>query len=228
MLQLSFQATNNLCVVQAMAAGITAMRNTAFDTPSGHGRSYVMNLHADTRTALPCTVSCHASPDQCCDQPEPAAAYRQDRGRCPSAGAFPAMDQGPTAARAPAPESGASDADAGGAAAPCGRIKYTRVRLLALRASCSALPLGIKAWPAQVMRITYELGAGQGPVNALHLSRAGNARGFDAPRSSATARSAACPALGLKNAARSWLGLPRELHGELPAALLTLFLPITL
>ena len=214
-----FQATECLCVAQAAAAGVTAPA----DAPSGHGISHVINVHADARAAVPHTNSRHSSHEDSKDQPQPAAADSQDRDRCPSAGAFPAVDRGPTAARAPAPEGGASIADVDGAAVPSGRITYSRVTLLALCTGCSALPLGVKQWPDSIMRTDCNMGGGQAPVTALTMRRTGVMSASDAFGPSPAPRGATRPAIGLKDATRSWLQLPRELPGALVAAFLTPF-----
>ena len=211
-----FQATDCLCVAQAAAAGVTAPA----DAPPGHGRSHVINVHADTRAATPCTDSRHLNQDQ----PQPATADSQDG--CPSAGAFTAVDRGPTAARAPAPEGGASIAGGNGAAAPSGRITYSRMSLLALCTGCSALPQGVQ-WPACIMRTDCNVGGSQALVSALTMRRAGAMSAFDAPGPSLARRGAARPALCLKAVACRWLQLPRELPGALPAAFLTLFWCLT-
>ena len=190
-----FQAIDCLCVPQVAAAGVTGA-----DVSSGHGRSHVISVHADTRATTLCPDSRHSSHK---------------------------TSEDPTAARAPAPEGGASIAAMNGAAVRSGRNTYSRVALLALCTGCSALPLGAKAWPIYITRTGSDVGGAQAPVSALTMRCTGVMSASDAFGPSPAPRGATRPALGLKDATRSWLQLPRELPGALPAAFLTLVWSLT-
>ena len=213
-----------MCGVQDMAVGIVAP-NQPIQDACALRRLHAYNLHGNA-CADSVASSCHEAPSGAVPAPVPSAAQLDANGRGvgPSVGACSAEGWGDhTAACAPASGcsacgGGAFDADR--VPVPLGRTQYSPAQLMALRAGCCALPLGIKVWPAQIMRTTCEPGAGQAPFSGPHSSRVGDARGFDAHRPPTAARGTNCArSCLLKDAARRWLGLPRELPGALPAPL---------
>ena len=110
------------------------------------------------------------------------------------------------------------------AAKQSSRTRYTAEELLALRAGCTALPPGAMALPAFIAITERNVDVDRAPLGAPTSRRAGVASGCDARGPSRVPRGDARPALGLRDAARKWLQLPRDLPGALPTACLTLFL----